>query len=74
MIPTPTWRGCDHFACRHGHGTPCLAQVPYPNRPVVAPQFGLCQRHPALTSSTSTEQITQRSSGRHFVTEPDGKR
>src|ERR1043166_40087 len=25
MLPTPTWRGCDRFTYRQGHGTPRLA-------------------------------------------------
>ena len=33
VIRTPTCRGCDHFACRHGHGTPWLALSAVPELP-----------------------------------------
>ena len=72
MIRTPTCRGCEHFACRHGHGTPWLARRRRTRTARSWPPNVACDNAHS-PRQLLTEQITHRSSGRHFVTEPDGK-
>ena len=72
MIPTPTWRGCDRFTYRHGHRTPCLARRRRTRTARSWPPNVACDNAHS-PRQLLTEQITHRSSGRHFVTEPDGK-